>query len=452
MSRSTTNANPFTFQGFDSTTELLRGPVKAKKAPSDKRPNSGGGGLGAGADAITNFLKRAAAVSRRTPEAMVRITGAAKGKDHVKEHLAYITRNGKLDATNERGETISGRQAVKDVAEEWTSAGLATKGPDTRNVMLSMPKGTDPDKVLRAAKTFADKTFGGERQYMIALHTDKDHPHVHLTLKREGFDGKNLNPRKADLQEWREGFAHELRALGVAAEATPRRARGVVKKSQKQAVYQIQHKRAGRADVATRSAWRLVEHGAAPYQDKPNAKGSYFVKLESDNGKIRKVWGVDLERAVSESGAKIGDRIKVEHIGAVTVQLPDGQTAERNGWQIQVSPDQGEAVHKPRQSTAQLQKYAEAVREITGNAAPKVRPWEMKIRERQEKIRGAWLHTAGVLDKHPSEEAKQLAKQIRQFVKDMPPVQTERQQIHAQVAKGLGRGVGKQPDKGVDRS
>jgi type IV secretory pathway VirD2 relaxase len=360
MSRSTTNANPFTFQGFDSTTELLRGPVKAKKAPSDKRPNSGGGGLGAGADAITNFLKRAAAVSKRTPEAMVRITGAAKGKDHVKEHLAYITRNGKLDATNERGETVSGRQAVKDVAEEWTSAGLAKKGPDTRNVMLSMPKGTDPDKVLRAAKTFADKTFGGERQYMIALHTDKDHPHVHLTLKREGFDGKNLNPRKADLQQWREGFAHELRALGVAAEATPRRARGVVKKPKVQAVYHIEKR-----------------HQAG--------------------------------------------------------------TKRRDGTAY-AAPD------------VQLRKYAEAVKEITGNAAPKVRPWELKIRERQEKVRGAWLHTAAVLDKHPSQDAKRLAKQIRDFVKDMPLLQTERQQIHTQVAKGLGRGIGKQPDKGVDRS
>lgn len=360
MSRNTSNANPFTFQGFDSTTELLRGPVKAKKGPSDKQSNSGGAGMAAGANAVATFIKRAAAIAKRTPEAMVRITGAAKGKDHVKEHLAYITRNGKLDATNERGETISGRLAVKDVAEEWTSAGLAKNGPDTRNVMLSMPKGTDPEKVLRAAKTFADKTFGGERQYMIALHTDKDHPHVHLTLKREGFDGKNLNPRKADLQQWREGFAHELRALGIAAEATPRRARGVVKKPKVQAVYHIEKR-----------------HQAG--------------------------------------------------------------TKRRDGTPY-AAPD------------VQLKKYADAVKEITGSAAPKVRPWELKIRERQEKVRGAWLHTAAVLDKHPSDDAKQLAKQIRAFVKDMPLLQTERQQIHAQVAKGLGRGVGKQPDKGADRS
>lgn len=328
------NANPFSFQGFDATTELLRGPVRAKKGPSDsKRQASGGQG-----DPVGDFLKRAAAVSKKTPEAMVRITGCASGKQHVSEHLAYITRNGKLEATNERGEVVKGREAVKDVVEEF-QVGRPRKGPDTRNLMLSMPKGTDPDKVLRAAKTFADKEFAGDRSFLMALHLDKDHPHVHLTLKRRGYDGKNLNPRKEDLQRWREGFAYELRQLGVAAEATPRRARGVVKKPKHIAIHHMER-----------------DHKAGKTQRAP---------------------------------------------------------------------------------AAQLQKFAEAVREITGGAAPKVRPWELKIAERQQKIRGGWLATAAVLEKHPADGAKELAKQIRQFVKDMPPIQTERQNIHAQVAKGF---------------
>mgnify|MGYP003643791967 FL=1 len=65
---------------------------------------------------------------------------------------------------------------------------------------------------------------------MLALHTDTDHPHVHLTVATEGADGTRFNPRKADLHHMRETFAHELRARGVAAEATPRRARGHVQK------------------------------------------------------------------------------------------------------------------------------------------------------------------------------------------------------------------------------
>lgn len=342
MARSTTKANPFDFQGFDARTDILRGPVRPKKGPSE-RPSSGGGSP---TDAVMrDFIRRANAVSRRTPEVMVRITGAAKGKQHVKEHLAYVTRNGKLEATNERGEVISGREAVKDLADEWMIGAPKKAGqrqaPDTRNLMLSMPEGTDPEKVLRAAKTFADKTFGGERAYLLALHTDQAHPHVHLTLKTRGFDGRNLHPRKADLQQWREDFAHELRELGVAAEATPRRARGVVQKPKNQAVFHMER-----------------DHKAG---------------------------------------------------------------------------------RRERAPAVQLAKFGEAVREITGKDGPKVRPWELKIAERQEKIRGAWLGTAGVLDKNGSPEARALAKQIREFVSAMPPVRTEREQIRAQVAAGIAR-------------
>jgi hypothetical protein len=39
----------------------------------------------------------------RVPEVMVKITGRTKGVAHLKSHLAYITRNGELDAETEQG-------------------------------------------------------------------------------------------------------------------------------------------------------------------------------------------------------------------------------------------------------------------------------------------------------------------------------------------------------------
>ncbi len=48
------------------------------------------------------------------------------------------------------------------------------------------------------------------------------HPHVHLTVKAAGLDGVRLNPRKADLQRWREGFAEALREHGIEATTTSR--------------------------------------------------------------------------------------------------------------------------------------------------------------------------------------------------------------------------------------
>ena len=56
--------------------------------------------------------------------------------------------------------------------------------------------------------------------------SDTPRPHVHLTVQAEGLDRTRFNPRPVQLNCFRERFARELRARGVAAEATPRRARG----------------------------------------------------------------------------------------------------------------------------------------------------------------------------------------------------------------------------------
>jgi sugar phosphate isomerase/epimerase len=92
-----------------------------------------------------------------------------------------------------------------------------------------MPTRTDPLSVQRAARDFAKREFTGF-QYAMVLHTfetDPDpnpvpHPHVHLTVKAAGLDGIRLNPRKPDLQRWREGFAEALREHGIEATTTSR--------------------------------------------------------------------------------------------------------------------------------------------------------------------------------------------------------------------------------------
>lgn len=91
---------------------------------------------------------------------------------------------------------------------------------------------------------------------------------------------------------------------------------------------------AGADDFTDRRAGRLVDHGAAPYENDPKNSLSYFATLENDKGERHTIWGVDLERAIAASGAKRGDRIGLEHGGSETVRLPDGTTAERNTWHV----------------------------------------------------------------------------------------------------------------------
>jgi type I site-specific restriction endonuclease len=93
-----------------------------------------------------------------------------------------------------------------------------------------MPEGTDERILQNAVRAFARKTFSNHR-YVMALHLDTNHPHVHLTVQNAGFNRRKLQIKRGDPQSWREVFAHELDKRGIEAEATPRAVRGVVLKS-----------------------------------------------------------------------------------------------------------------------------------------------------------------------------------------------------------------------------
>ena len=69
-----------------------------------------------------------------------------------------------------------------------------------------------------------------DHSYLLALHQDKQHPHVHVVVNNVGYDLKPLGRDRDDLMRWRETFARELRAGGIEAEATPRKTRGVIQK------------------------------------------------------------------------------------------------------------------------------------------------------------------------------------------------------------------------------
>src|SRR3954454_3502819 len=187
-------------------------------------------------------------IVRRAPEVMVKITGRTKSVAHLRSHLAYITRNGELNAETEQGAALAGRSGLKDLQQRWVDdARLDHKrrrdGSLSVNIIVSMPAGTDAIAVKDSARGFAIETFGGNHDYVFVQHLDDKHPHVHLTIRSLGHDGKRLNPRKADLQAWRERFAGELRLRGIAAEATPRRTRGRVRKADRGAVLALRKRK-----------------------------------------------------------------------------------------------------------------------------------------------------------------------------------------------------------------
>jgi len=231
-----------------------------------RQHRAGGGVVGqgrAGADAKV-IRSKLGSIVKRTPEVMVKISGGGKGMKQIKDHLDYISRNGKLEVEDQDGNAIAGREELRDLRAEWQHGGFQLPEEGTKreafNIVLSMPVGTDPLSVKRAARDFASLEFENH-QYAMVLHTfdtDPDpqpspHPHVHLCVKAKSLDGTRLNPRKADLQRWREGFAEALREHGVEAAATNRQQRLQRDRGEKQAVRQM--KQRGKApDRVGRSA------------------------------------------------------------------------------------------------------------------------------------------------------------------------------------------------------
>lgn len=169
-----------------------------------------------------------ARIVRKAPEVVVKVTGRQRGGNHVKAHLDYIGRKGEVDIETRDGEILTTKEDVAERAAEWSDTLQWRSRPTVSSVSLifSMPEGTDPDKVLGAVRALAHAELSDNHDYVLALHTDTPRPHVHLTVQAEGLDRSRFNPRPVQLNRFRERFARELRSRGVAAEATPRRARG----------------------------------------------------------------------------------------------------------------------------------------------------------------------------------------------------------------------------------
>lgn len=170
-----------------------------------------------------------ATVTRRAPQVMVKVTGGGRGMKAIAAHFKYISKNGRLDIEDDRGEVLRGKGDLRGLADDWRLGGTPIEDIGFRreafNIMLSMPRGVDPLYVLKAAREFAQVELRAHK-YVMVLHDHQANPHVHLSVRAESRQGKRLNPRKAGLSRWRQTFADKLRGWGVEAEASARVVRG----------------------------------------------------------------------------------------------------------------------------------------------------------------------------------------------------------------------------------
>jgi type IV secretory pathway VirD2 relaxase len=298
-----------TVYGFE---DAWRPPVRTRHL----KPREVLGTATAGTPEIRARLTR---IVNRAPEVMVKVTGRTGNPGTLRAHLDYISRNGALELEDRDGAILEGRREVKNLADDWNTLALAdsrrrVNTPFSVSVVLSMPANTDALKVRDAARAFARETFADRFDYVFALHTDAGHPHVHLAVRALGDRGERLNPRKADLDAWRQSFAQALRDRGIDAEATPRRARGVTRKPERGVLRRIRERHEngrGEAGRIRQAAYR--EAAKAAFQS-GDGKTPWEIKLVYRQANVRSLYLAQselLKRSDNPADMALGAKVEM---------------------------------------------------------------------------------------------------------------------------------------------
>jgi Relaxase/Mobilisation nuclease domain len=234
---------------------------KPRIEPFEGRPLLDIGSFGRGGpnrDRLTTAqIAQIARTVHRAPEVMVKVlTRNSHDLASVRRHFGYLGRRGALELETDDGELVSGKDAGRRLVDDWnleleTSSDRLSASEGRRSsklvhkLMLSMPAGTPPQAVLRAARNFLREEFALKHRYAFVLHTDEPHPHVHAVIKAVSEEGERLNIRKATLRRWRAEFARHLRTQGVAANATERAVRGQVEGAKLDPIYRAMRRGSG---------------------------------------------------------------------------------------------------------------------------------------------------------------------------------------------------------------
>jgi hypothetical protein len=254
----------------------------------------------------------------RSPEVVVKVlTRGAVTPSQVQQHAAYVGRDGDIDLETDDGRRLTGEDASTRLVEDWDLdlpvAGSAEQvarggGREARLVhklIFSMPPGTPPEQVLGAVRDFAREEFGLTHRYAMALHTDEPHPHVHLLVKAVSEQGERLNIRKDTLRRWRAGFAEQLRARGVAANATERAVRGQSKKALKDGIYRAAER--GRSTHLRERLRTAAEHAASGARTPADAGGR---RLRDTNERIWAGYVAVADQLLDQGDRNLSDQVR----------------------------------------------------------------------------------------------------------------------------------------------
>jgi putative DNA primase/helicase len=213
-----------------------------------------------------------------------------------------------------------------------------------------MVSASNDERVAKAMATMADAK--GWKTIKVSGHPDFQRE-VWMEASLRGLEVRGFKPSEQDIKALEGRREHTMKNV-VEQDATGRgrntatERQEPTEKTTDKITPQVETKKAVDADSRVFSG-RVLEHGPAKYNHDPEEKQSYFVRLDTKAGE-KTVWGVDLNRAMSDSKAKPGDEVKLEFKGkerVVVEALDRDETGKvigkkpietnRNTWEVQIS-------------------------------------------------------------------------------------------------------------------
>jgi len=213
-----------------------------------------------------------------------------------------------------------------------------------------MVSASNDERVAKAMATMADAK--GWKTIKVSGHPDFQRE-VWMEASLRGLEVRGFKPSEQDIKTLDGRREHTMKniveqdATGRSRNAASDRQEQTEKTTDKPAP-QVETKKSVEADSRVFTG-RVLEHGQANYNHDPEEKQSYFVKLDTKGGE-KTVWGVDLNRAMSDSNARTGDEVKLEFKGkerVVVDALDRDETGKvigkkpietnRNTWEVQIS-------------------------------------------------------------------------------------------------------------------
>lgn len=182
---------------------------------------------------LTNQLRtHLSQFARQAPQAIMKKASGSKSLVSLQKHLNYISRDGELPLEGRDGERLQGRAAVREAAADWTldehRPGLIAE--ISKNYVVSYADAADREAVHAAGRAFARQTFASNHEYLLVPHTDTAYPHLHISVRALGDDGRRLDVDPKGFEQWRHAWVERLQEQGLEAAATPRWSRGLVQR------------------------------------------------------------------------------------------------------------------------------------------------------------------------------------------------------------------------------